>query len=182
MSETEISEVGTEVDVDSPRPTRAKARILRRIALGTVVVTAAVVTTLSFMTMRNDDAADRSRAEVASTASDAAVAILSYRTDTVDADVEHAKSFLTGDFLDYYTTFGTQVVAPSSKERGITSSATVSGTSVVSATDGAAVALVFVNQNVTTTDLPTPTASSSSLRIELTRVGDAWMVSKLDPV
>ncbi|MDI9896858.1 hypothetical protein QM797_19230 [Rhodococcus sp. IEGM 1381] len=115
-------------------------------------------------------------------ADDGAVAVLSYRADSVDDDIAHASSFLTGDFLTYYSAFGADSIAPAAKDRGITSSATVSASSVVSSSESSAVALVFVNQNITSTDAPDPKAASSSLRIELTRVDGRWLISKLDPI
>lgn len=161
---------------------RSARLIVGSVAAGVLLLGGAGATAMTTITHRHDADLAQARSEVASSAADGAVAILSYRPDTVDADVARATTLLTGDFLDYYSSFGRDVVAPAAKDRGITSTVSVSGTSVVSASADDAVALVFVNQNVTSKDAPTPTTGSTSLRIELTRVGDAWLVSKLDPV
>ncbi|WP_067890412.1 hypothetical protein [Nocardia vaccinii] len=55
-------------------------------------------------------------------------------------------------------------------------------TAAVSADSGHAVALVFVDQVTTADDLKQPTTMSSSLRPELVKIGEHWLVDKLDTV
>ncbi|WP_169816292.1 hypothetical protein [Nocardia miyunensis] len=98
-------------------------------------------------------AADR---EVGPAAADAAAAVLSYKPDTVTADLARAHSHLTGDFATYFDKLGTDVVVPAATGRHTSSTATVTATSVVSADSGHAVALVFVSQVTTADDLNQP--------------------------
>jgi Mce-associated membrane protein len=125
---------------------------------------------------------NEARAKVAQIATDGAVAILSYRPDTVDTDLAAAKDRLTGDFLDYYTEFTTDVVAPAAKEKKITTTATVPAAAVSSVDDSSAVVLVFVNQSTTTGDNQAPSDSASSVRVQLTKVDGTWLIEKFDPV
>ncbi|KZF12481.1 MAG: hypothetical protein WBD41_05025 [Rhodococcus sp. (in: high G+C Gram-positive bacteria)] len=150
--------------------------------LSVLLVGTGASTASLYLMNRADDEQARARTEISDAADDGAVAVLSYRADSVDADIAHASSYLTGDFLTYYSAFGAESIAPAAKDRGITSSATVSASSIVSSSENSAVALVFVNQNVTSTDAPDPKAASSSLRIELTQVDGRWLIAKLDPI
>ena len=51
----------------------------------------------------------------------------------------------------------------------------------VSATPNHAVALVFVNQTVIV-GTGAPTATASSVKVTMEKVGDRWLISKFDPV
>ncbi|MGY3554781.1 twin-arginine translocation pathway signal [Williamsia sp. R60] len=119
---------------------------------------------------------------VTKVASDGAVAILSYKPDTVDADLLNAKQRLTGDFLDYYSKFTTTVVAPAAKEKKVATTATVPAAGAVSVSDSRAVVLVMVNQQTTTAEAPNPASSASSVRVELVKNDGRWLISKFDPV
>lgn len=114
-------------------------------------------------------------------ATDGAIAMLSYRPETVDADLTTAAGRLTGPFRDQYIQLVTDVVAPGAKQRHIAAAATVPAAGSVSATARHAVVLVFVNQTTTIGNDP-PTASSSSVRVTLDKVDDRWLISQFDPV
>ncbi|MBY4208028.1 hypothetical protein HQO44_16300 [Rhodococcus fascians] len=150
--------------------------------LSVLLVGGGASTASLYVVNRADEEQQQARTAISDAADDGAVAVLSYRAESVDADIEHAASFLAGDFLNYYSAFGAESIAPAAKDRGITSSATVSASSVVSSSESSAVALVFVNQNITSTDAPDPKAASSSLRIELAEVDGRWLISALDPI
>ncbi len=51
----------------------------------------------------------------------------------------------------------------------------------VSANPGHVVVLLFVNQTVTV-GTSVPTATASSVRVTLDKVGDRWLISGFDPV
>ena len=126
-------------------------------------------------------AADIAATESVTAARDAATAMLSYRTETVEEELNAARNRLTGPFLEEYTKLVNEVVIPGSKEKKISAAARVPAAASVSATPGRAVALVFVDQTVTFgKDAPTDTASS--IRITLDRVGGRWLVSAFEPI
>ena len=114
-------------------------------------------------------------------ATDGTVAMLSYKPDTVQNDLDAAKSRLTGTFRDSYSSLTDNVVAPSAIQKLITAKAEVPAAASVSATDRHAVVLVFVNQTVTIgNDAPSKTASS--VRVTLDRLDGRWLISGFDPV
>lgn len=125
--------------------------------------------------------AARARTESVQVAKDSTVALLSYKTETVEKDLGAARDRLTGSFLDAYTQLVNNVVIPGAKEKKISAVAQVPAAASVSAKPDHAVVLLFVNQTVVMgTDAPTNTASS--VRVTLDKVGDRWLVSGFDPV
>ncbi|MEA1798280.1 MULTISPECIES: hypothetical protein [Rhodococcus] len=137
---------------------------------------------LFFVTRPADNALAPARQQAAvDAAADAAVAILTYKSDTVDADLEAATSRVTGTFGDYYRTFTRDVVAPAAKEKQISTSATVVGKAISEYRADKATVVVFLNQATTTADVTEPTATSTTIRVEVERHGDNWLVSKFDP-
>ncbi|WP_237394519.1 hypothetical protein [Mycobacterium paraintracellulare] len=114
-------------------------------------------------------------------ATDGTIALLSYKPDTVEKDLEAAKSRLTGEFLDAYTSLTHDVVVPGAKQKQISAKATVPAASLTLATENRAVVLLFVNQAVVVgKDAPTDTASS--VRVTLDKVDGRWLISHFDPV
>lgn len=119
-------------------------------------------------------------AESVQAATDGTVALLSYRPDTVEKDLEAARGRLTGTFLNAYTSLTHDVVIPGSKQKQISAVATVPAAASIKATDTHAVALLFVNQTIIIgQDAPTNTASS--VRVTLDKVHGRWLIAGFDP-
>jgi len=125
--------------------------------------------------------AERARIESVSAARDSTVALLSYRAATVEKDLGAARDRLTGAFLDAYTQLINGVVIPEAKRENMSASADVLGAASVSAKPDHAVVLVMVNQT-TIVAAQKPTATGSSVRVTLDKVGDRWLISGFDPV
>jgi Mce-associated membrane protein len=124
---------------------------------------------------------ETARVEAMQTAKDSAIAMLSYKPDTVDQQLNAARDLLSGDFRDSYTSLITDVVIPGAKQKQVSAVATVPAMASVSADPRHAVVLLFVNQTVVVgQDAPTDTASS--VRVTLEKTGDRWLISKFDPV
>jgi Mce-associated membrane protein len=127
-----------------------------------------------------DQLADRQ--VVVQAASDGAVAVLTYSPETLDQDFAAAEAHLTGDFLNYYKQFTSQVVAPASHTKGVKTTASVVRAGVVSLTSRKGSILLFVNQTTTSQDKPEPTKSISSVNVGLTNVHGAWLIDTFNPV
>nr|WP_207384077.1 hypothetical protein [Mycolicibacterium komanii]CRL77103.1 Mce associated membrane protein [Mycolicibacterium komanii] len=128
--------------------------------------------------VRNSDVA---RAETVQVAKDSTVAMLSYKPDTVEQQLNDARSLLTGEFEESYTGLINDIVIPGAKQKQISAVASVPAAASVSADSNEAVVLVFVNQTVVVgQDAPTDTASS--VRVTLENVDGRWLISKFDPV
>jgi Mce-associated membrane protein len=165
---------------------RAASRLLEHwlsILLATSVVAAvalaACVYVLQYRPDRQiDDAAARRAIQAAS---DGAVATLSYSPESMDQDFAKARSHLTGDFLAYYDKFTKEFVIPMVQQKQLRQTATVARAAVSELEANSAVVLVFIDETTTGKDKPQPLMTPSSVRITLTKVNGAWLISKLDP-
>src|SRR5271166_2905376 len=119
------------------------------------------------------------RSQSVTAARDSAVALLTFRFDTVDRDVAAARERLTGWFLDTYTQRTQEELIPNAKERHVSATAAVPGAASESATQNHAVVLVFVNQTIKIGD-SAPADAASSVRVTLDKVGERWLVSGFD--
>ena len=157
---------------------------LRPLTLGVlpaVIVLLSVGAGLLAWQDRSHRAVETARLESVQAASDATVAILSYKPDTVEQDLRKASERLTGSFLESFTDLVNTVVIPGAREKKISAAAQVSAAASVSATADRAVVLVFVNQAVTV-EGGAPSGTASSVRVTLDKVDDRWLVSAFDPV
>jgi Mce-associated membrane protein len=114
-------------------------------------------------------------------ASDGAVAVLSYAPDNLNRDFAKAESYLTGDFLAYYTKF-TEQIAAMAQQKHVTQTAQVIRAAVSELRPDSAVVLVFINQTATSKEQPAPQTTATSALVTLTKVKGSWLISKLDPL
>jgi Mce-associated membrane protein len=121
------------------------------------------------------------RIESLAAAKDSTIALLSYKSDSVEKDLEGAKSRMTGAFKDSYSQLIKDVVIPGAKREHISATATVPASAAVSATPNHAVVLLFVNQTAVVDKSP-PADSVSSVRVTLDKVDGRWLISGFDPV
>jgi Mce-associated membrane protein len=126
--------------------------------------------------VRNEDLV---RSQSVAAARDSAIAVLSFRFDSVDQDVATARQRLTGRFRDVYTKVTQQTLIPDAKERHVTATATVPAGAPESTTENHAVVLLFVNQTVRIGD-SRPADSASSVRVTLDKIGERWLISGFD--
>jgi Mce-associated membrane protein len=123
--------------------------------------------------------ADIARNESLVAARDSAVALLTFRSDTIETEADAARERLTGGFRDIYTQVTRDVLIPNAKQRHVSAAASIPAAASVSATANRAVVLLFVNQTVTIGDSP-PADSSETVRVTLDKIGDRWLVSDFD--
>jgi Mce-associated membrane protein len=161
---------------------RCLARWRSIIATSVVVAAVGVAASLFFVLYRPDqqvgDAAARGAIRAAS---DGAVAVLSYDPDHLNRDFATAQSYLTGDFLAYYTKF-TEQIAVLAQQKRVTETAKVVRAAVSELHPKSAVVLVFINQTATSKEKPQPQTTASTARVTLTKVKDSWLISNLDPL
>ncbi len=169
---------------ESPKTAQRRIRWSRVIAYGLLPGLALLLASAAGF-LKWQDASVRgdpvARAESVRAATEGTIALLSYRPDTVEKDLEAARGRLTGTFLNAYTQLTRDVVIPGARQKQISAVATVPGASSVSATTTHAVVLLFVNQTIIIgQDAPTNTASS--VRVTLDKIEGRWLISQFDPV
>lgn len=119
--------------------------------------------------------------EATHVASDGAIAMLSYKPDTVEHDLDAARDRLTGGLRDSYTRLTHDVVIPGSKQKQIAAAARVPAAASITASPDHAVVLVFVDQTVTVGADP-PTETASRIRVTVDKVENRWLISGFDPI
>lgn len=188
------AEAGAEADAEAaedsepqePAAAKPKRRIrwARVFAFGVLPAVALVLAIgagyLKWMDSSSRDA-DTARRESVQVARDSTVAMLSYKPDTVEQQLNSARDLLTGEFRDSYTGLINDVVIPGAKEKQISAEASVPAAASVSAEPNKAMVLVFVNQTVVVGQ-DAPTDSASSVRVTLEKIDGRWLISKFDPV
>jgi Mce-associated membrane protein len=186
--DTEASEAATEVDgPDHDKQPTGRARHIRWSRAIVFVVLPALALLLAsaagFLKWQDGSARESgvARAESVRAATDSTIALLSYKPDTVEKDLDAARSRLTGSFLNAYTSLTHDVVIPGAKQKQISAIATVPAGASTSATENHAVVLLFVNQSVIIGQ-DAPTSTASSVRVTLDKVGGRWLISQFDPV
>ena len=171
-------------DGDAPESTRRRIAWSRVVAYGLLPVVAfALAGAAGYLKWRDGTAreAQAARAESVQAAVDGTVALLSYRADTVDKDLNAAKSRMTGSFLEAYTKLTQDVVIPGAKQKQISAVATVPAAGSASATDNHAAVLLFVNQTIIVGQ-SAPTSTASSVRVTLDKINGRWLISQFEPV
>lgn len=173
---------GSIVHIDTVRSADTRSKRLLPLAVGLVSAgTLVALAGAAYVTQYSHDRdAEQTRSVIAQIAADKAAAVLSYRPDTVEADMAAAQTNLTGGFLEYYKKYAEETVVPNSKKDLIGTSWTVVGTAVTKAEQSTAEVLVYLNGTVTTGAQPADMISS--IRLHLEKVDGAWLISDLVPL
>lgn len=166
---------------------RAKTVLLARrkqLFLGALLTVAAALATALYVTAyrpaRQSDASAVDGAVRA--ASSATEALLSYGPETLDQDLERARTLMTGDFLTYYSKFSNDIVAPAVRTKGIQAAAQVVNAGLIEIRPHDAKVLVFLNQETVSRERHEPALTASSVVVSLTKVDSRWLILALDPV
>jgi Mce-associated membrane protein len=125
--------------------------------------------------------AELARTQSVRAATEATVAMLSYRPDTADKDLVAARDRMTGAFRDSYIALTNNAVIPGAKQKQISAVASVPAAASVSARDTHAVVLVFVDQTTVIGD-GAPTDTASTVKVTLDKVHGRWLISQFEPV
>jgi Mce-associated membrane protein len=168
----------------SKPPGRRIGRLVAAAALVVVLLASAgLATWLYFYQLRPDQQTNGTvAAQTVKAANDGAVALLSYAPGTMDQDFTAAKSHLTGGFLNYYSQFTHDIVAPAVQQKAVKTSATIVQSAVSELHPDSAVVLVFLNQTTTSKENPNGSFTASSVKVGLTKVDGSWLISAFDPV
>jgi Mce-associated membrane protein len=179
-------EADAEDEAQEGKPAKVKLRISwpRVLAYGLLPGLALVLAAAGGFLKWQDSsarAAQLARIESVAAAKDSTIALLSYKSDTVEKDLEAAKNRMTGAFKESYSQLINDVVIPGAKKGHISTTASVPAAASVSATANHAVTLLFVNQTAVV-DKDPPTDTVSSVRVTLDKVAGRWLISGFDPV
>ena len=159
-------------------------RLLVPVGLAVLVLASIGVSTWFYLALFRPDqqVGEAAKATALKAAAEGTTSLLSYSPDTLDRDFATAKAHLTGDFLNYYTKFTTDIVTPAAKQKSVKSSAVIVQSAVSEMHPTSAVVLLFLNQTTTSKENPDGSFTASSVKVGLTKVGNDWLISSFDPV
>ncbi|WP_051579444.1 hypothetical protein [Pseudonocardia acaciae] len=174
---------------DDATPTPPRRPAIRRavVVLAVLALAAAVaVAVLGWQAFTQASAqGDRDAALEAARTSTAAV--LSYDSKTLDADLAKARASVSGDFAAKFNELTNAVIVPAARQQELSAKATVLRAALIdNGTDPTArpdrfQALVFVNQATTVIGQPQPRVTGTPLKVTLTKVDGAWLITDLQP-
>jgi Mce-associated membrane protein len=175
---------GPEADAAEPQAKSAPGRLRRLVVFGLLPGLAMLIAGgAGYLKWLDTTARETQSARIESVqaATESTIKILSYSPDSVDHDLNAARDRLTGKFRDAYTQLTHDVVIPGSKEKKISSVATVPAATSVSASSSHAVVMVFVNQTIMVGNDP-PSSTSSTLRVTMDKRDNRWLISDFTPI
>ncbi|HWG94647.1 MAG TPA: hypothetical protein VNU66_10530 [Mycobacteriales bacterium] len=170
---------------DGPAPQEAPAARRRRGAgLGGLlpVLALSLLTVLVLLTgylaweLRQQALTADARTEGIAAARDAARVLFSYDHESLDEDFAAGLALAGGEFREEYERTTRDVVRPVAEQYDAVVEASVVDAAVVSAAPDRITALVFLNQQTTSTRVEGPKIDQSRVRMELVRDGDDWRV------
>src|ERR1700676_2998469 len=132
QDEIEVPQPSTDPDEpdhdDEPKTAKRRIQWSKAIAYGLLPgLVFLLASAAGYLKWQDGTAREAQAARVGSVqaATDSTVALLSYRPDTVETDLDAAKSRLTGTFLDAYTKLTHDLVIPGAKQKQISAGATL---------------------------------------------------------
>jgi Mce-associated membrane protein len=129
-----------------------------------------------------DRAAVDTKLDIARTAAEAITTLWTYTPDDMDKLPDRSAKYLSGDFQDQYRKY-VDAIAPTNKQAKVSNSTEVVGAAVESLSGPNATAIVYTNttsKSPLTKDIPA--TKYLSYRVELTRDGSHWLVTKMTTV
>jgi Mce-associated membrane protein len=170
---------------ESPRPRNWFGRNKTTLAVGTsaaLFVAAGAFAGATVQPYLVDRTTVDTKLEIARTAAEAIKTLWTYSPDDMDKLPDRSAKYLSGDFRDQYRKY-VDAIVPTNKQAKVTNSTEVVGAAVESLSGSEATAIVYTN---TTSTSPLskniPAMRYLSYRLQLTRDGSHWLVTKMTTV
>ncbi|HEY2207019.1 MAG TPA: hypothetical protein VGH99_21375 [Pseudonocardia sp.] len=157
-------------------------RTLPIVLAALLLVSVAAVGVLAWQTI----GADRTRAsrdEAVAAARDEVAQVLSYDSKTLDADLARSRAPVSGTFSAQFNDLINQVIGPAVRQQNMATKAQVlRAAPTQDVRPDQVTVLMFVKQTNTMTGQPQPQETTNQLTVTVTRVGDRWLISNLQPL
>jgi Mce-associated membrane protein len=144
------------------------------------VASLAVLGTLVGVSLRDPGAQARVDRAAASQARTSVEQMLSYNYKTIDAQAAQIEGLLTGSFKTEFADAMAKDIKPLAVKNQTVVQARVSDVGVMSSTPTTVKVLVFVNQARVGADQKDPVVDQNRVIATMTKVGERWLVSKVD--
>ena len=150
-------------------------------AAGAALVASLVVLgVLLGLTWRDPQDQPKADRVAASTAQSSIEQMLSYNYKTIDAQAAQIETLLTGPFKTEFTTAMNKDIMPLAVKNQTVVQARVSDVGVMSSTPSAVRVLLFVNQARIGATSTTPTVDQNRVIATMSKVGNRWLISKVE--
>jgi Mce-associated membrane protein len=148
--------------------------------LAALVASLAVLGVLAGVSLRDPGAQARAERAAASQARVSIQQMLSYNYKTIDAQAAQIETLLTGRFKADFTSAMDKDIKPLAVKNQTVVQAKVSDVGVMSSTATTVKVLAFVNQAKVGADQKDPAVDQNRVIATLTKVGDRWLISKVE--
>ncbi|SDP74463.1 Mce-associated membrane protein [Pedococcus dokdonensis] len=145
-----------------------------------LVVALALLAVVVGVSLRDPGAQARTDRAAASQARTSIEQLLSYNYKTIDAQAAQVEGLLTGSFKGEFSAAMAKDIKPLAVQNQTVVQAKVSDLGVMSSSDRTVKVLAFVNQARVGTDQKEPVVDQNRVIATLTKVGDRWLISKLE--
>jgi Mce-associated membrane protein len=132
------------------------------------------------VSLRDPGAQVRTDRAAASQARTSIEQLLSYNYKTIDAQQAQVERLLTGSFKGEFTQAMDKDIKPLAVKNQTVVQAKVSDIGVMSSSATTVKVLAFVNQARVGADTKDPVVDQNRVMATMTKVGDRWLVSKVD--
>ncbi len=179
-SDVPVAPESPQSPAEVPVPTRTSGVLLPALA-AIVLVLAGLTGFLGWKTVSTAGAgaAQNARPEALQAARNAATAVFSYDYRQLDKDFKAGRGVTTGEFRKEYDKTTAKLVAGVAAKYKAVVLAAVSDAAVVQASENRVLALVFVNQQSTSSLASAPKVTQSRLEMTMVRRGGHWLVSTI---
>lgn len=145
-----------------------------------LVVALAALGTVLGVTLQDAGAQDRLDRAAASQARTSVEQLLSYDYKTIDRQAAQVEGLLTGSFKGEFASAMDKDIKPMAVKNQTVVQARVSDVGVMSSTPTTVTVLAFVNQARVGADQKQPVVDQNRVIATMTKVGDRWLVSRVD--
>jgi Mce-associated membrane protein len=166
--------------VPATAPSPAAGRRQWAAPLAALVAAMAVLGVIAGVSLRDPDAQARAERAAASQARVSIQQMLSYNYKTIDAQAAQIETLLTGSFKGEFTSAMDKDIKPLAVKNQTVVQARVSDVGVMSASPTTVKVLAFVNQAKVGVDQKDPVVDQNRVIATLTKVGDRWLISKVE--
>ena len=145
-----------------------------------LVAALAVLGTVLGVSWRDPGAQAQTDRAAASQARTSIEQMLSYNYRTIDAQAAQIEGLLTGSFKHEFSTAMDKDIKPLAVKNQTVVQAKVSDIGVMSSSPTSVKVLAFVNQARVGTDQKDPVVDQNRVMATMSKVGDRWLVSKVE--
>lgn len=159
-----------------------RTRLLQATVAGLLVLVAVALAGLAWWRVGHMRTAIADAGQAQLVAEQVLSALLTYDHESVDSDLAEALDGVTGTFAQDYRTLAEEVIVPVSRERQVSTTASVVRSGIVDRGSETVTVLLFLDQSTTSVDEPGTRRDLSRVQVSLRQVEGRWRVEMVEAV